>query len=74
MSQDERIEETGPAPGQPPQPEEEHEFLMPGPTPTSNKGCFAWGLSWVLVSVVLLIIVAVMTVSCYFISILLGIL
>lgn len=52
----------------------EHEFLIPGPTPTSNDGCLAWGFSWVLMSIVLLIIVAVMTVGCYGISRLTGIL
>ncbi len=54
--------------------EPEHEFLIPGPTPTSNDGCLAWGFSWVLMSIVLLIIVAVMTVGCYGISKLTGIL
>jgi hypothetical protein len=55
-------------------PQDEHDFLMPGPTPTSNEGCFSWGASWVLVSIVLLVIVAVMTVVCFGISLLLGLL
>lgn len=54
--------------------EGEHEFLIPGPTPTSNEGCLAWGFSWVLMSLVLIVIVAVMTVGCYGISKLTGIL
>lgn len=54
--------------------EDEHDFLMPGPTPTSNEGCFAWGASWVIVSIVLLIIVAIMTLGCFAISLLLGLL
>lgn len=58
----------------PPSPEDDHEFLLPGPTPTSNEGCFAWGASWVIVSIVLLIIVALMTLGCFAISLLLGIL
>ena len=57
-----------------PDPNDEHEFLMPGPTPTSNEGCFTWGASWVVVSLVLLIIVAVMTVGCFFLSQLVGLL
>lgn len=55
-------------------PEPEHEFLIPGPTPTSNEGCLAWGFSWVLMSIVLLLIVAVMSVGCFGISKLTGIL
>ena len=55
-------------------PEDDNDFLMPGPTPTSNEGCFAWGASWVIVSIVLLIIVAIMTLGCFAISLLLGIL
>lgn len=55
-------------------PEDEHDFLMPGPTPTSNEGCFAWGVSWVVVSVVLLVIVALMTLACFAISLLVGLL
>lgn len=53
-------------------PENEHEFLIPGPTPTSNEGCFTWGASWVVLSLVLLVIVAIMTVACYFIALLVG--
>jgi hypothetical protein len=55
-------------------PDDEHDFLMPGPTPTSNEGCFAWGASWVVVSLVLIVIVAVMSVGCFFISRLVGLL
>lgn len=46
----------------------EHEFLLPGPTPNSNEGCFAWGVSWVILSLVLILIVAVMSLGCYGIS------
>lgn len=53
-------------------PEDEHEFLIPGPTPTSNEGCFTWGASWVVLSLVLLVIVAIMTVTCFFIALLVG--
>jgi hypothetical protein len=59
---------------EPAPPEDEHDFLMPGPTPTSNEGCFAWGVSWVVVSVVLLVIVALMTLACFAISLLVGLL
>jgi hypothetical protein len=55
-------------------PEDEHDFLMPGPTPTSNEGCFAWGASWVVVSIILLVIVAIMTLGCFAISLLIGLL
>ena len=73
MHDEERADSTDPALNVTP-PEDEHEFLMPGPTPTSNEGCFAWGASWVIVSLVLLVIVAVMTVGCFFISRLVGLL
>lgn len=58
----------------PPPSDDDHEFLMPGPTPTSNEGCFSWGASWVIVSLVLLVIVAVMTIACFAISLLVGLL
>lgn len=73
MPDENRIDGTDPALPEPP-PEDEHDFLMPGPTPTSNEGCFAWGASWVMVSLVLIVIVAVMTVACFFISLLVGLL
>ena len=77
MVEDDRTERLDNAPKadtpQPP-PEDEHDFLMPGPTPTSNEGCFAWGASWVVVSVILLVIVMLMTLGCFAISLLLGLL
>ena len=67
MTDEERAENAEPTPEETP-PEDQHEFLIPGPTPTSNEGCFAWGASWVIVSLVLLVIVAVMTVGCFLIA------
>lgn len=52
----------------------DHDFLIPGPTPASNEGCFSWGASWVVVSLVLIVIVAVMMVACFFISLAVGLL
>jgi len=60
-----------PSQSEPAPPEDENDFLIPGPTPTSNEGCFAWGASWVVVSVILLIIVAIMTLGCFAIALLL---
>lgn len=70
----ERLDDAAPADTPQAPPEDEHDFLMPGPTPTSNEGCFAWGASWVVVSVILLIIVMLMTLGCFAISLLLGLL
>lgn len=70
----ERIETDPAVAPEAPQPDDENDFLLPGPTPTSNEGCFAWGASWVIVSIVLLIIVAIMTLACFAISLLVGLL
>lgn len=64
MSDSERTPTPEPTPENAP-PDEEHEFLIPGPSPTSNEGCFRWGASWVLLSLFLLVIVAVMTLACF---------
>ena len=69
-----RPEDTQPVEPATTPPEDEHEFLLPGPTPTSNEGCFAWGASWVIVSIVLLVIVGLMTVACFAIALLVGLL
>jgi hypothetical protein len=76
MVEEDRTEPESTSPADPAitPPEDQHEFLLPGPTPTSNEGCFAWGASWVIVSIALLIIVALMTLGCFAISLLLGIL
>lgn len=73
MPEETRSDDTLPPPSKP-LPDDDHDFLMPGPTPTSNEGCFAWGASWVVVSLVLIVIVAAMTVACFFISLLVGLL
>jgi hypothetical protein len=46
----------------------EYEFLVPGPTPESNQGCFSWGLAWTGFSLFLILVVAIMTVGCYFLA------
>ena len=75
MSQDEQhhIDEPEPASPEPP-PHDDSDFLMPGPTATSNEGCFAWGASWLIVSLVMILIVAIMTVTCYFLALLFNLL
>jgi hypothetical protein len=52
--------------------QEEYEFLVPGPTPESNEGCFRWGLAWTGFSLFLILIIAVITVGCYFLARLTG--
>lgn len=49
-------------------PRTEYPFLVPGPTPESNEGCFRWGLAWAGFSLFLIAIVAIMTVGCYFLA------
>lgn len=48
--------------------EQEYEFLVPGPTPESNRGCFSWGLAWTGFSLFLILLVAIVTVGCYFLA------
>jgi flagellar biogenesis protein FliO len=45
---------------------------VPGPTPESNEGCFRWGLAWTAFSLFLILIIAIITVGCYFLSRLAG--
>lgn len=47
---------------------EEYPFLVPGPTPESNEGCFRWGLAWTAFSLFLILIIAVITVGCFFLA------
>jgi hypothetical protein len=53
----------GPETGQ-----DEYPFLVPGPTPETNEGCLRWGLTWTLFSLVLIVIVLVMSVGCWFLA------
>lgn len=48
--------------------QEEYPFLVPGPTPESNAGCFRWGLAWTGFSLFLILIIAVITVGCFFLA------
>lgn len=50
------------------EPQQEYPFLVPGPTPESNEGCFRWGLAWTGFSLFLILIIAVITVGCYFLA------
>ncbi|RIK46572.1 MAG: hypothetical protein DCC58_02785 [Chloroflexi bacterium] len=49
------------------------EFLIPGPTSTSNEGALRWGLSWLLLSLFLMVGVAVMSLVCWWLATLTGI-
>jgi hypothetical protein len=40
------------------------EFLLPGPTSTSNEGLARWGLSWIIFSVVLMGVMALISFVC----------
>ncbi len=55
------------------EPVEEYEFLLPGPTPETNEGCLGWGASWAIFSVFLILVIALVTVGCYFLSVATGI-
>jgi hypothetical protein len=49
------------------------QFLMPGPTSTSNEGALRWGLSWLIVSIVLMVLVGLMSFVCWWLATITGI-
>jgi hypothetical protein len=49
------------------------DFLVPGPTPTSNEGLARWGFTWLAFSLLLILMMFVITVACFGISKLIGI-
>ena len=44
------------------------DFLMPGPTAESNEGLARWGLSWLLFSLVLMLLILGMSVVCWLLA------
>lgn len=46
----------------------ESEFLVPGPTPESNEGLARWGITWIVFSLLLMLLMLGLTVACYFIG------
>jgi hypothetical protein len=44
------------------------QFLMPGPTSTSNEGALRWGLSWLLFSIFLMALVGLMSFVCWWLA------
>jgi hypothetical protein len=44
------------------------DFLVPGPTPESNEGLGRWGLSWLLFSVVLMLLMLGMSALCWLLA------
>lgn len=49
------------------------QFLMPGPTSTSNEGALRWGLSWLLFSIVLMVLVGLLSFVCWWLATIMGI-
>lgn len=48
------------------------EFLMPGPTSTSNQGTARWAISWLAFSIVLMLFMLLLSVICFGIARLAG--
>jgi hypothetical protein len=48
------------------------DFLVPGPTPTSNEGLRRWGLSWLIFSIVLILLMLLMSYVCFVLAKLTG--
>lgn len=40
------------------------DFLVPGPSPESNEGLGRWGLSWLIFSLALIVMMALMSYIC----------
>lgn len=49
-------------------PMEKEDFLVPGPTPESNEGLARWGITWLVFSLLLMLVMLGITVACYFIG------
>ncbi|HMM42373.1 MAG TPA: hypothetical protein PKA95_10765 [Thermomicrobiales bacterium] len=47
---------------------EKDDFLVPGPTPESNEGLARWGITWLVFSLLLMLVMLGITVVCYFIG------
>ena len=48
------------------------EFLMPGPTSTTNEGTARWAVSWIGFSLVLMLFMLLITLLCFAIARLVG--
>jgi hypothetical protein len=48
------------------------DFLVPGPTPESNEGLGRWGLSWLLFSVTLILLMLLLSFVCWLLATLTG--
>ncbi len=44
------------------------DYLVPGPTADSNEGLARWGLSWLIFSILLMLLMLGITVACFFIG------
>ncbi|HQX62401.1 MAG TPA: hypothetical protein PK593_02965 [Thermomicrobiales bacterium] len=51
-----------------PRPAAKDEFLVPGPTSESNAGLARWGITWIVFSILLMLVMLGITVVCYFIG------
>ncbi len=49
-------------------PTEKDDYLVPGPTVESNAGLARWGLTWLVFSILLMLLMLGITVICYFIG------
>jgi hypothetical protein len=49
------------------------DFLVPGPSPSSNAGTARWALTWLVFSVVLMVLMLGMSVACWLLARLVGI-
>jgi hypothetical protein len=55
-------------PTPPHRPATNDDFLMPGPTSESNEGLARWGLSWLLFSLVLMLLILGMSFVCWLLA------
>lgn len=44
------------------------DYLVPGPTAESNAGLARWGITWLVFSILLMLLMLGITVVCYFIG------
>lgn len=44
------------------------EFLVPGPTSESNEGLARWGVTWLVFSILLMLLMLGITVVCFFVG------
>jgi hypothetical protein len=44
------------------------DFLVPGPTPDSNEGLARWGITWLVFSLLLILLMLGITVVCWLLA------